>query len=117
MKHKLIVISVIVAFILLIAHGYNNFFTKGMLIGIYINQNYSYSSNLVEIPLVPDTLSLFKNNQFVSNYWGKGTYKIFYTVRGTNIELFYKYQFGKAGYKTSIERLNFGRPKVILKRF
>ena len=114
MKQKWIVISVIIFFILLTIHCYNNFFTKGMLIGNYINRNYNYSLNLVEIPHVPDTLSLFENNQFVSNYWGKGSYKIFYTVSGTEIELIYNYRFGKAGYRTSIKRLNFGTPKIIL---
>ena len=114
MKRKLIVVIVITATTFVICYAYNNFFTKGMLTGSYINQNYHYSPNKVEIPYSPDTLSLFKNNQFVSNYWGKGSYNIRYTVRGTEIELIYNYRFGKAGYRTSIKRLDFGTPKIIL---
>ncbi|MDB4920879.1 hypothetical protein [Mucilaginibacter sp.] len=114
MKRKLILVSKITVVTFVICCAYNNFFTKGMLTGIYINQNYHYTPNRVEIPYAPDTLTLLKNNQFFSNYWGIGSYEIFYTLGGTEIELTYNYRYGKAGYRTSIKRINFGMPKIIL---
>lgn len=69
-----------------------------------------------DIPYVADTLTLFKNNRFESSYWGKGSYKIIYSLDGTKIQLTYRYKFGLAGYKASIERLNWRTPKIILDR-
>lgn len=114
MKQKLISIIIIIVITFFLILGYNNFFTKEMLIGSYVNKNFNYSPYLVEIPYVPDTLTLYKDNQFVSNYWGKGSYNIFHTVKGTEIELTYNYKFGKAGYRTFIKRLDLGKPKIIL---
>ena len=95
---------------------YNNFFSKSTIIGIYVNTNYNYQPFLVEIPYVADTLKLLSNNQFESNFWGKGNYILLYKASGTEIELFYKYEFGKAAYQTSISRINWGNPKIILNK-
>lgn len=87
-----------------------------MLVGTYVNRNYRYSSVLSGIPYVSDGLRLCANNQSENSYWGKGTYKITYTITGSKIDLIYNYQFRKASYKASISRLNLGAPKVILFR-
>jgi len=99
-----------------ISYCYNNFFSKTTIVGKYINQNYNYKYAFAEIPNVSDTLKLFENNHFVSSYWGKGTFTISYGLQGTTIELIYKYEFGKGGFETTISRLNWGEPKIILNR-
>ncbi|MCD0487347.1 hypothetical protein LPB86_03845 [Pedobacter sp. MC2016-14] len=93
---------------------YDNFFSKGMLVGEYVNKNYDYEPFLPEIPYEQDTLRLFENNKFRSHFWGKGTYKIFYTLVGTEIELYYKYEFGEAVFRGSLTRCFFGEPKLLL---
>ena len=114
MKQKSIFISITIIFVMIISYAYNNFFTKSMIEGRYINRNYNNSSNNVEIPHVEDTLFLLKNNQFLSGFWGKGSYRIIYSVRGTEIELRYNYEFGKAGFRAFIKRMYFGKMKIIL---
>ncbi len=114
MKRKPIFISITIIVVITISYAYNNFFTEKMIEGPYINRNYNNSSNKVEIPHVADTLVLLKNNQFSSGFWGKGSYRIIYSVRGTEIQLTYNYEFGKAGFRAFIKRLYFGKPKIIL---
>ncbi|MGZ3767277.1 MAG: hypothetical protein ACXVA2_21620 [Mucilaginibacter sp.] len=116
MKSKFILAGIILAAIFLLSYSYNNFFSKGMLVGQYVNRNYNYQPNLPEVPNVADTLTLLKNGQFESQYWGKGSYTISHTIAGTEIELIYDYEFGKAGYDTTVKRLDFGNPKIILDR-
>ena len=100
----------------LISYCYNNFLTQENIVGEYINRNYNHPPFLTEIPYVSDTLVLFKDNHFESPFWGKGSYKITYTIRGTEIQLVYKYEFGKAEYKSSVTRMNWKNPKIILDR-
>ncbi len=87
-----------------------------MIAGIYVNRKLpnERARNLVEIPYVVDTIKLYENNRFTSLYWGKGVYNIIYSIRGTNIELFYTDEFGKASFNTSITRFYWGKPKLIL---
>lgn len=101
---------------LIIGYCYNNFLSPNAIIGKYANKNFNHSHFLAEIPYVTDKLVLFRNNRFESTYWGKGSYHITYSLQGTKIQLKYKYSFGLAGYKASIERLNWGTPKIILDR-
>lgn len=101
---------------LIISYCYNNFLTKSTIVGKYVNRNYNYKPFLVEIPYVADTLTLLNSDQFESTYWGKGSYSITRDVGGTHIDLKYNYEFGKAGYNTSISRPNWGSPKIILDR-
>jgi hypothetical protein len=100
--------------LLILFHIYNNFFTKSMLIGLYENKNYKYTPFLPDIPYDADTLILLENNKFISSYFGKGNYKLLYSIKGTEIDLSYNYEFGTAGLNTSIRRLGFGKPKIIL---
>lgn len=95
---------------------YNNFFLKSMIVGEYVNRNYDYKPVIPEIPYEQDTLRLFDNNQFASRFWGKGTYKIFYTGAGTRLELSYHDEYGKGGFNSPVTRLSFGRPIIWLDR-
>lgn len=113
-KYKYAILLLIGVFIL--SFYYNNLVSQQALIGSYVNTNYDYIPVLSEVPNVSDTLTLYANNTFKSNYWGKGYYKIFYTVTGTKIQIIYKYQFGKAGYEASIARINWGSPAIILNK-
>ena len=91
-----------------------NYLTKNIITGIYINTNYKYEPFLPEIPYIEDTLILYDNNTFYSNYWGKGVYQIEYSIKGTNLDLTYDYEFGKAGFHTRINREISGKTKIIL---
>jgi len=113
---KLLLLCLFVILALTLSHFYNNFFSKGMLVGRYVNRNYNYPPLKVEIPYVSDTLTLLKNNKFESGYWGNGSYTVTHTLGGTEIELTYNYKYGRAGYETDVKRLNFGTPKIILDR-
>ena len=64
------------------------------------------SEPILEGPSSIDTLVLFKNGA-----WGTGDFKI----RGGEIEFSYKYEYGKAGFHTNIERYLFvGKPRISL---
>lgn len=93
-----------------------NFFTKSMIVGTYINKNYNYTPFLPEIPYSIDTLRIFKDERFISSHWGEGQYKLSYSLKGTTINLSYKYEFGMAGYKIPVTRNCFEAPRLILYR-
>lgn len=93
---------------MILSHVYNNFFTMGMLIGTYKNKNFINSPTG---PNNPDKLYIQENNKFSSESWGRGTYKISYSIRGTTIEL---KDFNGGPYSTSIERIWYGKPKIII---
>ncbi|HYF04474.1 MAG TPA: hypothetical protein VEC36_13915 [Patescibacteria group bacterium] len=123
---KYFLIAIIISGLFTFYQMYSNMFTTGMLIGTYVNRNYNYDGNLVEIPYVSDTLILLPNNQFISSYWGvgKGKYRIINKLLETHLELSYQYEgyqenyqskLGNALFATSISRLGFGTPKIILK--
>ncbi|UUC46495.1 hypothetical protein [Flavobacterium cerinum] len=96
---------------------YNNFFASKMILGTYVNRNYNQSHSIAEIPNVADTLVILKDNKFISQYWGEGSYELYYTIKGTEIDLMYDYEFGKAGFRTSIDRIMyFGGLKIDLFR-
>jgi len=113
MKSKTILI-LFISF-LIIKFLYYNYFFINMVKGIYINTNYE-KSNGTDIPNQMDTLILFENNTFKSNYWGNGRYKLVYSYRGTELNLFYQYQFGKGVFKAKITREWFSTPKVIIEK-
>ncbi|MEN8123131.1 MAG: hypothetical protein ABFS35_22525 [Bacteroidota bacterium] len=85
-----------------------------MIVGTYVNNNYNEKPFYVEIPYNIDTLRLFDNNRFTSQFWGKGTYELFYSFKGTQINIKYKYEFGDAVSSNNIKRYFFGKPKIIL---
>lgn len=107
---------VIIVLTLLVSGLYNNFFTRGMLVGVYVNRNYQYKPFLTEIPYVSDTLQIFEDGKFFSPYWGVGQYELSSTLVGTKIRLRYNYEFGKASFNASVERKLFGNPKIILSK-
>ena len=86
-----------------------------MVEGIYLNTNYE-TSDAIDTPHQTDTLILFEDNTFKSNYWGKGTYKLTYSYRGTELNLFYEYQFGKGIFVARITRDWFSSPRIILEK-
>jgi hypothetical protein len=52
-----------------------------------------------------DTLYLHDDFTFENRVWGKGTY----TVKGDRITFNYEYEYGRAGYSTSLHRPLFGQ--------
>src|SRR4051812_21182670 len=113
MKVKLKIAIGVLLLAILISYSYNNFFSHSTIVGKYVNRNYQ-NNIIAEVPNTADTLVLFNNNRFESKFFGKGNYKISYSFEGTHIILKYKDEFGKAGFETSISRINWGRPKIIL---
>ncbi|RFS16900.1 hypothetical protein [Emticicia sp. C21] len=103
---KKIIIVIVIFYVL--SHLYNNFFTPGMITGTYKNTNFAQSPIA---PNRPDRLVLHKNNTYSSEYSGKGIYKISYSIRGTKITLS---NFIGMPYETSIERIWYGKPKIII---
>ena len=93
---------------------YKNFISQRSLVGGYINKNFDYQGVLSDIPYQTDTLRLLSDNTFTSSYWGKGTYKLKYSLTGTKIELIYHYQYGLAGFSTTVTRLHGVTPVIIL---
>lgn len=105
---KLKKLMLVIFILMILSHIYNNFFTNSMLIGIYKNKNFARSP--IE-PNIPDKIFILENNKFSSEYFGKGTYKISYSIRGTEITL---NNFNGTPYETSIQRIWYGRPKIII---
>lgn len=105
MKKGLIALFIVVLFTFL----YNNFFTKGMLIGVYANKNFKHSPIG---PNIPDTIVLYENNRFVQSYMGNGSYKISFSIKGTKILLDYD-DVTATDFYINISRIWFGKPKII----
>ncbi len=101
--------------IFFLGYIFNNFFTEGMITGEYVSNN---TKSLLEGPSRSgEKLFLLDDNKFESDTWGNGTYKLKYTFGGTRIDFTYNYEFGRAGYLTSINRSYFfGKPQIILDR-
>ena len=93
---------------------YKNFISQRSLVGGYINKNFDYQGVLSDIPYQTDTLMLLSDNTFTSSYWGKGTYKVKYSLTGTKIILIYRYKFGLASFSTTVTRLQGVTPVIIL---
>lgn len=95
--------------IIILLYSYNNFFTKGMLIGTYINKNYEHS---IFGAHYQDTLKLLSNSQFKSSFWGgTGQFKISYSIRGTEILL-----NSSNSLSTYVTRGFFGKPRIVIDR-
>ncbi len=106
---------------------YNNFFTSKALLGKYVNRNYGYEFT-VGTPHISDTLIIKKDNQFESPYYGKGKYRLNYTLGGTKIDLDYGEGYSsmdingekitvsnEESFSTHINRIWFvGNPRIIL---
>jgi hypothetical protein len=98
----------------ILCYVYNNYLTKGMIVGTYINTNYQYKPFLVEIPYQSDTLTLLKNGTFTSSYWGKGKYRLLHKLFTTQIILDYHYEMGDASATFFMNRHNYLKPQIIL---
>ena len=117
----------LIASIFIAIYAYNNFFTNNTLIGTYVNRNYE-NVFIGGNPHIVDTLILKKDNQFESPYYGKGKYKLNYTLNGTKIDLDYGEGFtstningeqvtvsNEESFSTYVNRIWFvGNPKIIL---
>ena len=117
----------LIASIFTAIYAYNNFFTNNTLIGTYVNRNYG-DDFIGGNPHIADTLIVKKDNQFKSPYYGKGKYKLKYTLSGTEIELDYGEGYtstningeqvtvsNEESFSTYINRIRFvGNPKIIL---
>lgn len=97
-----------------LSYAYDNYLTKGMILGTYINTNYQYQPFLVEIPYRPDTLTLLRNGTFMSSYWGKGKYRILHRLFTTQIILDYSYEMGDASATFIMNRHNYFKPQIVL---
>ena len=87
---------------------WNNYYPKWTIAGTYVSNN---SEPILEGPSSIDTLVLFKNGTFKNGAWGTGDFKI----KGGDIEFSYQYEYGKAGFHTSIDRFLFvGKPRISL---
>lgn len=103
MKFKLILACSLLVFLV---YSYSNYFTIGMVKGIYVNKNYEnsyFGANFL------DTLNLFENNQFKSGFWGVGHYKLSYSLRGTSIKL-----YSKNSLITKVYRSWFSKPRIMI---
>ena len=108
--------KIIAGLIVLVVVGYlySGFFTKGMLVGTYVNPHFKVSRG-EDGPVFADTIRLLDDNSYDSGYWEKGTYKISYTPLGTQIQLGTKNQFHNLSLQTFIRRDNVvGSPKIII---
>lgn len=72
--------------------------------------NFENRNYCVEAPHKPDTIILFSNGTFKSEFYGIGNYKI----DGNDLELNYDYENGKAEYKTTITNKLYQNPKIIM---
>ncbi|BDD03914.1 hypothetical protein [Aureibacter tunicatorum] len=74
------------------------YFTPNTIEGVYINNN---TSPVLEGPnSETDTLKIFNDLTFENQAWGIGTYKI----DRDRISFSYSYEYGKAGYSTTVSR-------------
>jgi hypothetical protein len=112
-KKVLFIISGIIIFLYLNYYLFNNYFTKKMIVGSYVNKNYQIEPWIEYIPYQADTLVLFHDGKFSSTFWGQGNYKISYSIRGTAIQLINKNP-SNMGLNTNITRMGVGKPKIIL---
>lgn len=99
---KIIKISSISFIILYI---FNGFFFKKMIVGTYENRNYE-NSFFGQNPHVSDNLILLDNGTFISGYYGKGKYELYYSLGGTEISLVPNND-SSMPFRTSIDRLYF----------
>ncbi|AMA49751.1 hypothetical protein B0A78_13640 [Flavobacterium columnare NBRC 100251 = ATCC 23463] len=100
-KKRLIIFFII---FLLSLFLYSNFYVINTIKGTYVNRNYQQKHFLSNIPYEADTLKLLDNNNFSSSYYGKGKYKIYYTITGTKIVLNYGQGIEEDSFDTSLER-------------
>jgi hypothetical protein len=108
--------KILLGLILLVVIGYlySGFFTKGMVVGTYVNPHFKVSRKEGG-PVFTDTIRLLDDNNYNSGYWEKGTYKISYTPLGTQIQLGTKNQFRNLSLQTIIRRDNLvGSPKILI---
>ena len=109
---KKVILVFLISFIVYLIQ--DNFFSKKMVIGRYVNCNYSNNFN-GDIPHKKDTLELFKNGTFQSSFYGFGNYKLDHQINGTKFNL--QPTSGQMGLNTSISRTGlFGSIKINLVR-
>ncbi len=106
-------IIITVFIILLSIYITKNFFLRTTITGTYISND---KSGLADGPNFGDTLILYDNGKFISDTWGMGTYELNYTLTGTELKINYSYQFGGAGYETSIYQPLFEKPRIIINK-
>ncbi|WP_291152142.1 hypothetical protein [Flavobacterium sp. UBA7680] len=109
MKKALIILTISLVSI----YFYKYFITEDMIAGTYVNRNYE-NDFIGENPHVADTLIILKKNNFVSSYFGNGTYELNHTIFSTNISLNYDNGHEQGSLETSIERIFFGNLKINL---
>jgi hypothetical protein len=85
-----------------------------MISGVYVNTNYDKDYPIAEVPDQADTLVLFDNNTYKSEYYGKGKYKLDYSFGGTRISI-NPNDRSAMPFQTSINRIySFGNIKIDL---
>ena len=103
------VVLIISACSVLLLLGYSNFPLPWTVAGRYVNVNYR---NSFGFPNEPDVLDLMADGTFTSQIGGTGTFKVWLTPFGTNIELKYDGLYG--ALQTQVRRSLDGSTRIIL---
>ncbi|MCH4895561.1 hypothetical protein E0494_02460 [Marinilabiliaceae bacterium JC040] len=93
---------------------YHKYFTRDMIVGVYVNYNYQGDICIPGVPDVADTLYINKDGTFHNKYWGKGTYELETTHRGTSIDFNVSDGSGNMGMFLYFSRRYFGEPRIDL---
>ena len=94
--------------IILLILAWNNYYPKWTLTGTFVSNN---ETPVLEGPSSIDTLILYDDGTFINGAWGKGEYEI----DGDEIHFTYDYSFGKAGFRSHLDRAFFiWKPRISL---
>ncbi len=85
-----------------------------MIVGEYISSNIDESAHISGIPKNGDILVLYKDGSYSSDFYGIGEYRLKQKLKGTEIQLLYHYEFGKAQFRANLSRSISGKPLIHL---
>ena len=83
---------------------------KEKIVGKYINMNFENKNCCVEAPHKADTLILYSDGGYKSDFYGNGKYNFKENI----LEINYDYDNGKAQYKAIISNKLFQKPRIEL---
>ncbi|MNK34728.1 hypothetical protein D3C87_532400 [compost metagenome] len=83
---------------------------KEKIVGKYINMNFENKSCCVEAPHKADTLILYSDGSYESNFYGNGKYNF----KDNILEIDYDYENGKAQYRAIISNKLFQKLRIEL---
>jgi hypothetical protein len=113
MKKIYLLLSLVL--IIILYNIYSGYISLSMLVGTYITvKPDDYKAAVPDIPSKTDTLIIYNNGTFSSGFFGMGKYTLSHNLFTTEIDLNYHYNFGMAGYTSTISRSFLGVPKIEL---